>query len=140
LQWCLSVSHYAPASFGQHFSASASNEFESRGCEKGVGILTHEPKSCSFFRSFSRGKKSLIEEKKEGKTDASGGELFFKFCGVAGVFFLFSRVGHTHFPTIYIKNILLEGRPIPWFTEVSSWLVSPPYTYETQEEKSSGKK
>jgi len=27
---------------------------------------------------------------------------------------------------IYRKYFIREGRPIPWFTEVSSWLISPP--------------
>jgi hypothetical protein len=48
---------------------------------------------------------------------------FFKFCGVGGSFFLsFSRAP----PFIYRKYFIRGGRPIPWFTEVSSWLISPP--------------
>jgi hypothetical protein len=48
---------------------------------------------------------------------------FFKFCGVGGSFFFsFSRAP----PFIYRKYFIRGGRPIPWFTEVSSWLISPP--------------
>jgi len=122
----------------QHFSALQLMNSDQEGVKKGrnssSAALIRAP---SRSRTPSKGaeKKSLIDagaaalgkRRKQMHATQKSGSLslshFLNFAvSVVPSFSLFPRAAFY----IYRKYFIREGRPIPWFTEVSSWLISPP--------------
>lgn len=124
----------------QHFSALQLMNSDQGGVKKGWNSLL--PGTYTSALSLKGRRENhlstpgrLGKRRKQMHADQKSGSLsLFKFCGVCGSFSLslslFSRAPP---PFIYRKYFIRGGRPIPWFTEVSSWLISPPPKKELEE-------